>query len=171
MKRFVILLVVLLALSSSAFALAPLGGFAKAQEQTPVSTESTSSKTISQTSSDTSTSLDDLKEYLDGKIIITPSQKDVLSDMVSNAIKDAFELEEQLKKEIGTKFYANVGAAFGFKSTEIQYGICGDMGIRFGKGFLMSVGVQYMLGNCGNVKLPDWNIEDMTVQAKIGWEW
>ena len=35
----------------------------------------------------------------------------------------------------------------------------------------MSVGVQYMLGNFGNVKLPDWNIEDMTVQAKIGWEW
>ena len=171
MKRFVILLVVLLALSSSAFALAPLGGFAKAQEQTPVSTKSTSSKMISQTSSDTSTSLDDLKEYLDGKIIITPSQKDVLSDMVSNAIKDAFELEEQLKKEVGTKFYANVGAAFGFKSTEIQYGVCGDMGIRFGKGFLMSVGVQYMLGNFGNVKLPDWNIEDMTVQAKIGWEW
>ena len=171
MKRFVILLVVLLALSSSAFALAPLGGFAKAQEQTPVSTESTSSKTISQTSSDTSTSLDDLKEYLDGKIIITPSQKDVLSDMVSNAIKDAFELEEQLKKEIGTKFYANVGAAFGFKSTKIQYGVCGDMGIRFGKGFLMSVGVQYMLGDFGKVKLPDWNIEDMTVQAKIGWEW
>ena len=171
MKRFVILLVVLLALSSSAFALAPLGGFAKAQEQTPVSTESINSKTISQTSSDTSTSLDDLKEYLDGKIIITPSQKDVLSDMVSNAIKDAFELEEQLKKEIGTKFYANVGAAFGFKSTEIQYGVCGDMGIRFGKGFLMSVGVQYMLGDFGKVKLPDWNIEDMTVQAKIGWEW
>ena len=171
MKRFVILLVVLLALSSSAFALAPLGGFAKAQEQTPVSTESTSSKMISQTSSDTSTSLDDLKEYLDGKIIITPSQKDVLSDMVSNAIKDAFELEEQLKKEIGTKFYANVGAAFGFKSTEIQYGVCGDMGIRFGKGFLMSVGVQYMLGDFGKVKLPGWNIEDMTVQAKIGWEW
>ena len=171
MKRFVVFLVVLLALSYSVFALAPLGGFAKAQEQTPVSTESTSSKTISQTSSDTSTSLDDLKEYLDGKIIITPSQKDVLSDMVSNAIKDAFELEEQLKKEVGTKFYANVGAAFGFKSTEIQYGVCGDMGIRFGKGFLMSVGVQYMLGNFGNVKLPDWNIEDMTVQAKIGWEW
>ena len=171
MKRFVILLVVLLALSSSAFALAPLGGFAKAQEQTPVSTESTSSKTTYQTSSDTSTSLDDLKEYLDGKIIITPSQKDVLSDMVSNAIKDAFELEEQLKKEIGTKFYANVGAAFGFKSTKIQYGVCGDMGIRFGKGFLMSVGVQYMLGDFGKVKLPDWNIEDMTVQAKIGWEW
>ena len=171
MKRFVILLVVLLALSSSAFALAPLGGFAKAQEQTPVSTESTNSKMNSPISSDTSTSLDDLKEYLDGKIIITPSQKDVLSDMVSNAIKDAFELEEQLKKEIGTKFYANVGAAFGFKSTEIQYGVCGDMGIRFGKGFLMSVGVQYMLGDFGKVKLPDWNIEDMTVQAKIGWEW
>lgn len=171
MKRFAILLVVLLALSSSAFALAPLGGFAKAQEQTPVSTESTNSKTISQTSSDTSTSFDDLKEYLDGKVIITPSQKDVLSDMVSNAIKDAFELEEQLKKEVGTKFYANVGAAFGFKSTEIQYGVCGDMGIRFGKGFLMSVGVQYMLGDFGNIKLPDWNIEDMTVQAKIGWEW
>lgn len=171
MKRFVILLVVLLALSSSAFALAPLGGFAKAQEQTSVSTESTSSKMISQTSSDTSTSFDELKEYLDGKIIITPSQKDVLSDMVSNAIKDAFELEEQLKKEVGTKFYANVGAAFGFKSTEIQYGVCGDMGIRFGKGFLMSVGVQYMLGDFGNIKLPDWNIEDMTVQAKIGWEW
>lgn len=171
MKRFVILLVVLLALSSSAFALAPLGGFAKAQEQTPVSTESTSSKMNSPISSDTSTSLDDLKEYLDGKIIITPSQKDVLSDMVSNAIKDAFELEEQLKKEIGTKFYANVGAAFGFKSTKIQYGVCGDMGIRFGKGFLMSVGVQYMLGDFGKVKLPDWNIEDMTVQAKIGWEW
>ena len=93
MKRFVVFLVVLLALSYSVFALAPLGGFAKAQEQTPVSTESTNSKTISQTSSDTSTSLDDLKEYLDGKIIITPSQKDVLSDMVSNAIKDAFELE------------------------------------------------------------------------------
>ena len=171
MKRFVILLVVLLALSSSAFALAPLGGFAKAQEQTPVSTESTSSKMTSQTSSDTSTSLDDLKEYLDGKIIITPSQKDVLSDMVSNAIKDAFELEEQLKKEIGTKFYANIGAAFGFKSTEIQYGVCGDMGIIFGKGFLMSVGVQYMLGDFGNVKLPEWNIADMTVQATSGWEW
>ena len=115
--------------------------------------------------------IDDLKEYLDSKVIITPSQKDVLSDMVSNAIKDAFELEEQLKKEVGTKFYANVGAAFGFKSTEIQYGVCGDMGIRFGKGFLISVGVQYMLGDFGKVKLPDWNIEDMTVQAKIGWEW
>ena len=36
MKRFVVFLVVLLALSYSVFALAPLGGFAKAQEQTLV---------------------------------------------------------------------------------------------------------------------------------------
>ena len=171
MKRFVSFLLVCLLLSYSVFALAPLGGFAKAQDQAPASTESVNSKTTSQTSSVTSTSFDELKDYLDGKVIITPSQKEVLSDMVSGAIKDAFELEQELQKEMGTKFFANVGAAFGFKTDEIQYGVCGDMGIRFGKGFLMSVGVQYMLGDFGKIEIPKWSIEDMTVQAKIGWEW
>ena len=79
---------------------------------------------------------------------------------------------ESLKKELkATRFFMDAGVAFGFKENGLNYGVVGDMGIKFGAGFLTKVGVQYMLGDLSDIKSLKWNLENMTVSATIGWEW
>ncbi len=79
---------------------------------------------------------------------------------------------DSLKKELkATRFFADAGVAFGFNEGGINYGVAGDMGIKFGKGLITKVGVQYMLGNLADIMDLQWNIENMTVQATVGWEW
>ena len=59
---------------------------------------------------------------------------------------------DALKKELkSTRFFADAGVAFGFKEDGINYGLAGDMGIKFGKGLITKVGVQYMLGNLADI--------------------
>ena len=79
---------------------------------------------------------------------------------------------DSLKKELkATRFFADLGVAFGFVESGINYGVAGDMGIKFGKGLITKVGVQYMIGDIANITNLQWNIENMTVQATVGWEW
>lgn len=80
-------------------------------------------------------------------------------------------LAAALKKEQSTKFFADFGAAFGFRSEMVQYGIVGDMGIRFGKGLMVKTGAQYMVGDFGKLELPTWSIENLSLTATVGWEW
>lgn len=183
MKKLLVVLLSLLAFCSTVFALAPLKGFSKTETQSKVAdllTEQSESKRTSKTSETTSTSSDvidnemfkALEDYLSDKTILLPSQKEELKGMVEEAIVDASALVTDLKKDAyGTKFFADLGAAFGFKKDAVQYGIVGDMGLKFGKGFLTKVGVQYMLGDIGKFEMPEWSLENMTVNATIGWEW
>ncbi len=183
MKRLLVVFLSLLVFCSTAFCLAPLKGFSKTETQSKVAdllTEQSESKKTSKTSETTSTSSDvvdaeifkALEDYLSDKTILLPSQKEELKGMVEEAIVDASALVSDLKKDAyGTKFFADLGAAFGFKKDAVQYGIVGDMGLKFGKGFLTKIGVQYMLGDIGKFEMPKWSLEDMTVQATIGWEW
>lgn len=79
---------------------------------------------------------------------------------------------ESLKKELkATRFFVDAGVAFGFKDKGVTYGVVGDMGLKLGKGFLTKVGVQYMLGDLSDIKNLEWNLENMTVSATVGWEW
>lgn len=80
-------------------------------------------------------------------------------------------LAAALKKEQSTKFFADFGAAFGFQAEKVQYGVTGDMGIRFGKGLMVKTGAQYMLGNVGKLETPHWDIEDLSLTCTVGWEW
>lgn len=183
MKKLLVVFLSLLVFCSTAFCLAPLKGFLKTETQSTVAdllTEQSGSKKTSKTSETTSTSSDDIEneifssldEYLSDKTILLPSQKAELKSMIEEAIVESSTLVDNLKKDAyGTKFFANLGAAFGFKKDAIQYGVVGDMGFKFGKGFLAKVGVQYMLGDIGKMEMPKWSLEDMTVQTTIGWEW
>ncbi len=110
---------------------------------------------------------DDIKEV---KSIVEDIALDIeLSNAINAAQTDQI---DSLKKELkATRFFADAGVAFGFTEGGINYGVAGDMGIKFGKGLITKVGVQYMLGNLTDITNLQWNIENMTVQATVGWEW
>ncbi len=149
------------------------------QQETSTSVESPS---LSQSeTTGTSTDLDELLTLLEKNNYILGAEKidtvkkaieDVSADIgVSNALIEAQMSQiEALKKELAsTRFFADLGVAFGFKDVGVNYGVVGDMGIKFGNGLLTKVGVQYMVGDFKS--LPQWSIENMTVSATIGWEW
>ena len=114
---------------------------------------------------------------LDGKVVVFGSEletikKDMEDVQVATDLliqKNAM-LEESLKKANGTKLFADVGIAIGFGDDSIKYGITGDVGTRFGKSFMVKTGIQYMLGSFGKVDF-GWNLQNLTVNATIGWEW
>lgn len=105
---------------------------------------------------------------------VKQGMEDISYDLeLNNALISAQSSQiESLKKELkATRFFMDAGVAFGFKENGLNYGVVGDMGIKFGAGFLTKVGVQYMLGDLSDIKSLKWNLENMTVSATIGWEW
>lgn len=188
-KKLSIFLLVLLVASSFAWALP--GAKKTTQAATPtavVEVPETSTSAESQSStesvpSETSTNSEELlalmekNDYLWGADDIKEVKsivEDIALDIeVSNAINAAqTDQIDSLKKELkATRFFADAGVAFGFTEGGINYGVAGDMGIKFGKGLITKVGVQYMLGNLTDITNLQWNIENMTVQATVGWEW
>ncbi len=79
---------------------------------------------------------------------------------------------ESLKKELkATRFFMDLGVAFGFKDKGVTYGVVGDMGMKFGQGFIVKTGAQYMVGNLNDIKNVAWSLDNLTVSATVGWEW
>lgn len=186
--RLFAFLLVLALCSSSVFAFAPLGVFSKPSEE-PVQTEpAAESKKTSKTSTETilgseisstsseveGMSYDELKDYIDGKFILTPNQVKEITKAVDKVGTDIETLKKDLAKEkTGTKFFADLGAAFGF-GEGIQFGAVADMGMRFGKGWMFKVGGQYMVGGTDEVAgilNHDWTLKNATIQTTVGFEW
>lgn len=150
--------------------------------------ESQSSSQSLEQSSKTTVSTEKLNELLDllekSNFILGAEKIDTIKQTVAETVEGiSYDIElnneliaaqsgqiESLKKELkATRFFMDAGVAFGFKENGVNYGVVGDMGIKFGSGLMTKVGVQYMLGDFHS--LPSWNMENMTVSATIGWEW
>lgn len=77
----------------------------------------------------------------------------------------------KLLKEKKSKFFADLGLAFGFEDKALMYGFAGDIGMRFGSSFMGKIGATYMFGSFADIKNIGWNIDKLTVSATVGWEW
>lgn len=185
-KRLSILLVVLLVASSFVWALPGAKKTTEvkvaAQPEPETSTSVDSSKLTESEASEISTSLTELLNLLENKSALWGTQieavkdaaKDVSYDVtMSNALNLTLtEQVDSLKKELNkTRFFVDFGVAFGFKEKAITYGAVADMGMKFGKGFIVKTGVQYMVGDFSDIKNVSWSLDNLTVSATVGWEW
>lgn len=114
----------------------------------------------------------DIKDQFD-QLMIALAQYFALED-AEDAIEEenAKKLDEiaaLLKKEQGTKAFATVGCLVGFEDG-IDLGISSTFGMRFGKGFIASAGLQYMFGPVNNMEFT-MDKSKLQAVASIGWEW
>ena len=136
------------------------------------STESTETSTGTSNSSTESSKANEID--IDSKSVLKGEDlavfKVVYADLKTN-VADLQKENAELLKETKSKFFADLGLAFGFKNESVNYGFAGDVGIRFGKSFIGKVGATYMFGSFSDIKNISWNIENLTVSATVGWEW
>ena len=158
-RKLFVLLSLFLVLSSSAFALAPL----KRATAETVSTTSAKAETITTT---TSSDLSEISEKIDGLLLVSQGTKNELNEQVDALYKD---LQDALRESTKTKFFADLGVAFGLKEKALNYGVTGDIGLRFGKGLMLKVGAVYMVGS--DFTNISWGLDNLTATATIGWEW
>lgn len=186
-RRLTIFLVVLLVASSFAWALP--GAKKKGDAQVAVTEEvqgtSTSVESQPLTESEVkeiSTNLTKLSTLLEENNVLFGNKMDAVKeaaadvsyDLNANNLLIAAQMEqiESLKKELKqTRFFADLGVAFGFEEKTITYGAVADMGMKLGSGLLLKTGVQYMVGNFSNIRDVKWSLDNLTVSATVGWEW
>lgn len=76
------------------------------------------------------------------------------------------------KKEKQTKFFGNVGGVIGFKNSLPTWGITGNMGMKIGSGLMIGTGLSYMLGDFAKNPINlEWSLDNLSINATIGWEW
>lgn len=114
----------------------------------------------------------DIKDQFD-QLMIALAQYFALED-AEDAIeeensKKLDEISAMLKKEQGTKLFATLGCLVGFEDG-IDLGISSTFGMRFGKGFIASAGLQYMFGPANNMEFA-MDKSKLQAVASIGWEW
>lgn len=87
-------------------------------------------------------------------------------------------LQGRYDKETSLKKYFNLTALCGWEGDDLLYGLGGNVGLRTGKGLLIGVGCQYMLGKVdaigfGDISdaVTDPHKSNLMVTASIGWEW
>ena len=184
-RKYFMFFVVLVLVSVQVFAWPTKTEKAVVTEASPVVAEENSVSPSSEMQKTVSTDYSEILTKLDSQKVVLGSDLQTLKDDVGSmasaltiliadnrALNDSLaEVTGKYEKANGTKFFADLGAAFGFKSEKIQYGFVGDMGLRFGKGLLVKTGVQYMLGDVGKIEMPTWDIGALTVSATVGWEW
>ena len=186
-KQLAVFSVVLLLVCSSAWA---IPGIRKTSDEKP-SAESTPEVIIIENSESevkaNYVSYEELSQILDGKIKVLGAERidsilatvdnlektvNEQNDEIERQEKEIAEVKAAYAKEVGTKYFADLGMAFGFKADKLQYGFCADMGLRFGKGLMVKTGVQYMVADVGKFELPKFDsLEPMTVNVTVGWEW
>ena len=127
--------------------------------------------------------LDDLKDTLDlisaGVDAVTADRDELLAlyqdQLAQNAQQadDLAYLRGAYDKESGTKAFAKVGAVIGFEEMLPTWGVSASLGARFGKGFLLEAGAQYMIGtfNPGNLIYDNPSLDNLAITTSIGWEW
>ncbi len=109
---------------------------------------------------------DELEEF---KVRYADLKKDVNALIVKN--DELVSDNAKLLKEKKSKFFADLGLAFGFENKSLMYGFAGDIGMRFGASFMGKLGATYMFGSFADIKNISWNIDNLTVSATVGWEW
>lgn len=145
------------------------GVMTNTSESVTESTETSSETSNSSTASSTEPEIDlESKKVLKGEDLEV--FKIVYADLKQN-VSDLQSENAKLLKETKSKFFADLGLAFGFKNKSVTYGFAGDIGMRFGKSFIGKLGATYMFGSFSDIKNISWNIENLTVSATVGWEW
>ena len=75
------------------------------------------------------------------------------------------------KKERQTKFFANTGVVLGFSNSMPTWGVTGNMGIKLGRGLMVGTGLNYMIGDFTSPVDLVWDLDKLSINATIGWEW
>lgn len=179
MKKTLVFGLILAICCSSVFALPKKASSEVQPEVMPVTEPSkVSSEPVTETSepvTETSPELETLLTNLEGKFVITGSTLKNLQNEFAN-FKGDYEqlktdyssLKDEMSKVNRTRFFLDLGAAFSFKEEGLAYGMTGDMGLKFGKGFKTQMGITYMMED---IMKPSWNLSNMIVTTTVGWEW
>lgn len=109
---------------------------------------------------DNSGKLDKVQGQLSDVLIKNAEQADRLAEIAS-----------ALEKERGTKFFARVGGVIGFSDLMPTWGVSTSLGVRFGKGFLVEAGAQYMIGDFVSMPTIKPDLDKLQLTASVGWEW
>ena len=127
--------------------------------------------------------LDDLKATLSlisaGVDAVTADRDELLAlyqgQLEANAKQadDLAYLRGAYDKEKKAKAFAKVGAVIGFEEMLPTWGVSASLGARFGKGFLLEAGAQYMIGTFtpGNLIYDTPSLDNLAITTSIGWEW
>lgn len=114
---------------------------------------------------DVGNELDSVGAKLDNALQANADQADKLA--VQSAEIDT--LKASLKKEQSMKTFAELNFLLGFEDLKPEYGVGAAMGLRFGKGLMLKLGANYMVGSF--TKVPTFSLDDLQITAGIGWEW
>lgn len=76
-----------------------------------------------------------------------------------------------LKKEQGTKAFGKINGVLSFENNLPVFGAGASLGLRFGRGLLIEVGANYMIGNLITAPVLDLSLDRLSIIASIGWEW
>lgn len=79
-------------------------------------------------------------------------------------------IKGSLKKEQSTKAFAKLNGVLGFEAGLPVYGAGASFGLRFGRGFLVEVGANYLFGSFTQPIL-NLSLDRLLFTASIGWEW
>lgn len=99
------------------------------------------------------------------------SQNDEIATLNASQADEIAYLKGRLDKELSSKFFANLKGLVGFRDKAPEWGIGGDIGIRFCSGLMISAGASYMIGSFISPPKAVWNLDDLTLSIGIGWEW
>ena len=177
MKKLAALSLILLLLSGSVFALAPLRASTSEAAQESAATVSTSSTTLStgEPSGTTNDYEELLKAFENRGYFVSKGTLSELENGVVSLYEDYLEkaaLADAYKSETTkTRFFADFGVAFGFSEKTILYGATADFGLKLGRGLMIKTGATYMIGDFSDFKNVEWSLDKLTVSATVGWEW
>lgn len=76
-----------------------------------------------------------------------------------------------LEKEQSMKAFAATKAVIGFKDNIPTWGVGAEIGMRSGKGLMISTGANYMLGDFTSPLDLSWSLDNLSLTVGIGWEW
>lgn len=150
--------------------------------------EETSQKPLSEMPNDVLNKFSETSANLDNKVVVIGDDLKTLkgdmadlTDAVVMLIADNRALQQELEnersalaKERGSKWFADIGASFGFKGNDLVYGLVGDVGYRLKSSLMLKLGTQMTVGTLTDVKKLvdlDINKERFVLTATVGWEW
>ena len=99
------------------------------------------------------------------------AQNEEISALNSSQADEIAYLKGRLDKELSSKFFADLKGIIGFRDKIPEWGIGGDIGIRFGSGLMISAGASYMIGSFLSPPKAVWDLDDLILSIGIGWEW
>lgn len=95
----------------------------------------------------------------------------IIDSLAATNAAQADEIAYMRGKDNAMHFFVNAGMAIGFKEYAPTWGLAGNFGTRFGNGWQVSAGAQYMLGDFTSIPSLKWSLDNLTVNATVGYEW